>query len=46
MRGMCDEHPKKMTVAQAANPRWDVPSEGRSQWKQHRTLEINKFYYT
>ena len=25
----CDEHPKKMTAAQAANPRSDVPSEVR-----------------
>ena len=37
----CDEHPKKMTVAQSANPRLDVPSEVRSLQRQHSTLEIS-----
>jgi hypothetical protein len=37
----CDEHPKKMTVAQAANPRSDVPSEVRLLLRQHSTLEIS-----
>jgi hypothetical protein len=32
-----------MTVAQAANPISDVPSELRSQWIQHQTLEISAF---
>ncbi len=27
---ICDEQPKKMTVAQAANPMTDAPSEVRS----------------
>ena len=36
----CDEHPKKMTVAQAANPRLDVPSEVRSLQRQPSTFEI------
>ena len=34
----CDEHPKKMTVAQAANPRSDIHSEVRSLQRQHLTL--------
>jgi hypothetical protein len=32
-----------MTVAQAANPKTEVPSEVRSQWIQHQTLEIFAF---
>jgi hypothetical protein len=43
LRGVCDEHPKKMTKAQIANPRSDVPSEVRSQRRQHLTLEISPF---
>ena len=42
-RVTCDEHPKKMTTAQIANPRSDVPSEVRSQRRQHLTLEISPF---
>jgi hypothetical protein len=37
----CDEHPKKMTVAQAVNPSTDVPSEVRVILRQHSTLEIS-----
>ncbi len=37
----CDEHPKKMTVARAVNPRMDVPSEVRIILIQHSTLEIS-----
>ena len=37
----CDEHPKKMTVAQAVNPSTDVPSEVRIILRQHSTLEIS-----
>jgi hypothetical protein len=36
----CDEHPKKVTVAQAANPRLYVSSEVGSLQRQHPTLEI------
>jgi hypothetical protein len=32
-----------MTVAQAANPITDVPSEVRAQWIQHQTFEISAF---
>ncbi len=32
-----------MTAAQAANPITEVPSEVRSQWIQHQTLEIFAF---
>jgi hypothetical protein len=32
-----------MTVAQAATPIADVPSEVRPQWIQHQTLEISAF---
>jgi hypothetical protein len=32
-----------MTAAQAANPTTEVPSEVRSQWIQHQTLEIFAF---
>jgi hypothetical protein len=35
------EHPKKMTVAQAVNPRSDAPSEVRIILRQHSTLEIS-----
>ena len=42
----CDEHPKKMTVAQAANPRSDVPSEVRLLLRQHEILQVNAFYYS
>ena len=42
----CDEHPKKMTVAQAASPRSDVPSEVRLLLRQHGILQVNAFYYS
>jgi hypothetical protein len=41
----CDEHPKRIAAAQPENPRTDVPSEVRSQRRQHQTLEINAAYY-
>jgi hypothetical protein len=37
----CDEHPEKMTVAQAVDPRRDVPSEVQILLRQHLTLEIS-----
>ena len=40
---ICDEHPKKITVAQAVNPRSDAPSEVRIILRQHSTLEISPF---
>ncbi len=40
---MMNEHPKKMTVAQAVNPRTDVPSEVLILLRQHSTLEISPF---
>mmetsp|Transcript_51984 Transcript_51984/g.108592 ORF Transcript_51984/g.108592 Transcript_51984/m.108592 type:complete len:129 (-) Transcript_51984:571-957(-) len=39
----CDEHPKELTVAQAATPTTSGPSEARSQLGQHWTLEIFAF---
>ncbi len=39
----CDEHPKKLTVAQAATPTLNVPSEVRSHFRQRLTLEISPF---
>jgi hypothetical protein len=41
-RQIGDKHPRIMTGARAANPT-DVPSEARSQWIQHQTLEIFAF---
>jgi hypothetical protein len=38
---LCDEHPKKMTVAQPVNSRTDVPSEMQILLRQHSTLEIS-----
>ncbi len=37
----CEEYPKKMTVAQAVNPRTDVPSRVQLLLKQYSTLEIS-----
>ena len=39
----CDEHPKKLTVAQAATSTSSDPSEVRSHLRQHLTLEISPF---
>ena len=39
----CDEHPKKLTVAQAATSTLSGPSEVRSHLRQHLTLEISPF---
>ncbi len=41
---LCDEHPKKVTVAQAVNPRMDVPSEVRIILRQNSTLEISPLF--